>query len=390
MIHGIKNALTYVKGQGFIYTDIRIENSMIADIGRGVCKQGITLPDDAMVLPAFIDLHIHGAAGSDCIDGTVAAIKKIASALAEEGTASFVPTIMTQTQDVMCKAVRSVRQFIEEDHSISAEALGIHLEGPFLSEKYAGGQPRQFLDTDFRNIFDNLNAESGNHIKIVTVAPEVTGKAFIRELCEKGVCVSIGHTDCTYEMTEENIDVGARSVTHTYNAQRGFHHREVGIVGAALLDDRVYCELIADCCHVSVPAMQVLVKCKPESNILLVTDSIRMKGEKADRIYNEGGLEIYYTGKEVRLANGVLAGSVLKMNTALKNMVQKVKVPLEKAILFCTENPAKYLKAENRLGAVLKGRQADFAVLNSEFEVLLTIKKGEIIYKNCTLDGQEV
>lgn len=386
MINGIKHARVYIKGQGFIYADIRVENGIIADIGQGVCEQGIAIPNDAMVLPAFIDIHIHGAAGADCTDGTASAIKKISQALAEEGTASFVPTIMTQTRDIMCRSVQAVKQFIEEDCGCYAEALGVHLEGPFLSEQYAGGQPKQFVEADFQSVFEKMYVESGENIKIITLAPELTGTAFIGELCRRGIRVSIGHSDCTYEMAEKSIEAGAQAITHVFNAQRPFHHRETGIIGAAMLDDRVFCELIADGCHVSVPAMQLLIKNKPSSKVILVTDSVRIKGRKTNCEYNEGGLKIYYDGNEVRLASGVLAGSVLKMNTALKNMVQKVKVPLEQAILFCTENPAKYLNAEDRIGAIMKGMQADFVVINSDFEVLLTIKKGKIIYKNCFLD----
>lgn len=381
MIHGIKNALSFIAGQGFVRTDIRVENGRIAEIGEGVCAQGITLPRGAMVLPAFIDVHIHGACGADCTDGSVSALKKIAGALAAEGTASFLPTLMTQRQDVLCNAARAVQQFMDEDCDACAEALGVHLEGPFLSSDYAGGQPKEFIREDFEAVFGQLSAACGDRVKIVTLAPEITGYEFIRSLSERGINVSVGHSGCTFAAAEKSIDAGARAFTHTFNAQRGFHHREAGAVGAALLDDRAYCELIADCLHVSEPAMRLLVKCKPASKIMLVTDSVRAKGAPSDYMYREGGLEIRYRGGEVRLSDGTLAGSVLKMNVALKNMVQKAKVPLERAVLYCTENPAKYLN-EERLGAVSVGKQADFAVLNGEFDVLLTVKRGKIIYKN--------
>ena len=386
MIRGIKNAVSYVKGRGFIRADIRIENGLIAEIGEGVCTDGVALPYDAMLLPAFIDVHIHGAGGADCTDGTVPALKKIASELATEGTASFLPTLMTQPQEKLCNSAHAIKQFMDAGYDGCAEALGVHLEGPFLADNYGGGQPRDFVHDRFDTVYGQVSAACGHRIKIVTLAPEITGYEFIRSLCGQGVNVSIGHSGCPFAMAKKSVEEGARAFTHTFNAQRGFHHREAGVVGAALLDDHSYCEVIADCLHVSVPAMQLLTKCKPSSKVLLVTDSVRAKGASADYCYREGGLEVRYQGGEVRLPDGTLAGSVLKMNVALKNMVQQVRVPLEQAILYCTENPAKYLN-EERLGVVAAGKQADFTVLNGNFDVLLTIKKGKIIYKNCQLFG---
>ena len=374
-IDAIRNALTFVRGDGFIRTGFRIEGGLFTEIEDG---EGYTLPVGTMVLPGFIDIHIHGVMGSDVTDASADGLKKIAGALAAEGTTSFLPTVMTQERSVMLASVRSVREFIENYETDRAEAIGIHLEGPFLSEKYAGGQPRYFVNGGIEDHFRLLEKEGGGNIKILTLAPEITGIDFIRETAAENINVSIGHSDASFETVMKSVGAGAKGVTHTFNAQRGFHHREAGVVGAALLCEDVWCELIADGCHVSVPAMRLLVKNKRADKVILITDSIRVKGMGA-KDYTEGGLSVHFSDGEARLQDGTLAGSILKMNVALRNMVQKVKVPVETAVKFCTENPARYLN-EDRLGVIDRGKQADFVVVDQDFNVLLTVKKGKVIY----------
>ena len=175
-------------------------------------------------------------------------------------------------------------------------------------------------------------------------------------------------------------EAGATNVTHTYNAQSPLHHREIGVVGSALLLEDLYCELICDTIHVSVPAMQLLVKNKRADKLALITDAMRAKG-LADGVSELGGQTVYVKGGEARLADGTLAGSVLRMNRALQNMVEKVGVPLTQAVDYCTINPARTLKMENEAGSIAEGKRADFAVLNDKFDVLYTVRDGKIIYK---------
>ena len=229
--------------------------------------------------------------------------------------------------------------------------------------------------------FDEYNAASGNAIKIVSLAPEVDGaEEFIRHLNKNGIVASIGHSGAKYPDVEKAVSLGASNVTHTYNAQTALHHREIGVVGSAMLLDELNCELICDTIHVSVPAMRLLVKNKPHDKISLITDAMRAKG-LPDGESELGGQKVFVKDGEARLADGTLAGSVLRMNRAVQNMVEKVGVPLTQAVDYATINPARMLKIDDVTGSIKVGKNADFTVLNKNFDVLLTIRDGEIIYK---------
>ena len=213
------------------------------------------------------------------------------------------------------------------------------------------------------------------------MAPEVEGAdALIKHLVEEGIVASIGHTAATCADVQKAIEAGANNVTHTYNAQTPLHHREIGVVGSAMLFDELNCELIADTIHVSVPAMKMLIKNKPDDKVSLITDAMRAKG-LPDGVSELGGQTVYVKGGEARLADGTLAGSVLRMNRAIENAVTKVGVPFTKAIDFATKNPARMLGIDKETGSIAVGKKADFAVLNENYDVLMTVRDGEIVYK---------
>jgi len=196
-----------------------------------------------------------------------------------------------------------------------------------------------------------------------------------------GVVVSLGHTASTYADVIRAIDSGAKCITHTYNAQSPLHHREIGTLGSALLIDDLYCEIIADTVHVSVPAIKLLVKNKPKDKIILITDALRSQG-LPEGLSDTGGLPIMITKDCARLLNGTLAGTVVPMNGMVRNMVEKVGVSFETAIDFATINPAKNLGVEKNKGSIELGKDADFTVLDKNYEVLMTICGGQIIYDN--------
>jgi len=377
-----KNVTVYVDGEGLkkctVVFDEKIEKiSRCADKNAEV----IELPDDAIVLPGFIDEHIHGAGGSDGMDGTVEDIAIIAKTIAAEGTTSFLVTTMTQSPENITKALQAVKTYKEADSKEGARVVGVHLEGPFIAAAHKGAQPLEYVKAPDIAAFDAYNAASGNSIRIVSLAPEVEGaEEFIRHLTEIGVVSSIGHTGAKYAEIAKAVSVGASNVTHTYNAQTALHHREIGTVGSAMLIDELNCELIADTIHVSVPAMQLLVKNKPDDKLTLITDAMRAKGIP-DGVSELGGQTVYVKNGEARLADGTLAGSVLRMNRAIQNIVEKVGVPFTKAVDYATINPAKTLKIDNEAGSIKVGKRADFTVLNSNYDVLLTVRGGEIIYK---------
>lgn len=375
-----KNVNAYVENKGVIKTDVSFEDKIT---GFSADKSGeiIEIPADAVVLPAFIDTHVHGAGGADAMDGNREALSVIAETLAKEGTASFLATTMTQSPENITRALSAVKDYMAEAPDSGAKILGVHLEGPFIAEKFKGAQPLEYVAAPDIKVFEKYNEAAGGAIKIVTMAPETEGaEDFIKYLAENGIIASIGHTAAKYADVERAVAAGAKNVTHTYNAQSPLHHRDIGVVGSALLIDGLQTEIIADTIHVSVPALKLLVKNKPADKVTLITDAMRAKG-MPDGESELGGQKVFVKNGEARLADGTLAGSVLRMNVAVKNMVLKAGVPFERAVDFASLNPAKELGIADKKGSIAPGKDADFTVLDGEFNVLMTIRAGKIIYR---------
>ena len=380
MMKCFKKATVYVEGEGLKKCDLSFD-SRIRTIGENGEGEAISLPQGAVVLPGFIDQHIHGAGGSDGMDGTVEDIAIIAKTVASEGTTAFLVTTMTQSPENITKAMQAVKAYQSANSKEGARVVGVHLEGPFIAAAHKGAQPLEYVKTPDIKVFDEYNAASGNAIRIVTLAPEVEGaEEFIKHLSASGIVPSIGHTGAKYVDIAKAVSNGACNVTHTYNAQTALHHREIGTVGSAMLIDELNCELIADTIHVSVPAMQLLIKNKPADKLTLITDAMRAKG-LPDGVSELGGQTVYVKNGEARLEDGTLAGSVLRMNRAIQNIVEKVGVPFTQAVDFATINPAKNLKIDNDTGSIKIGKRADFTVLNGNYDVLLTVRDGEIVYQ---------
>lgn len=377
---GLKNVKVYIKNVGIVKTNIGIENGRIAYIGNDENIEPI-FETDGIVVPGFIDEHIHGAGGADAMDGTVESLQTISEFLAREGTTGFLATTMTQSPENIANALKAVKKVREKGEYKGAEVLGVHLEGPFISPKHVGAQPLEYVATPDAELFDKYNEASGNSIKIVTLAPEVEGGlGLVKHLSNIGVVASVGHTGGKYADVVNAVAAGATNVTHTYNAQTGLHHREAGVVGAAMLLDELNCEMICDTIHVSVPAIKLVIKNKPHDKYTLITDAMRAKG-MPDGKSELGGQDVFVNNGEARLADGTLAGSVLKMNVAVKNLVEKAGVPFTDAIDFATYNPAKNIGVLNERGTIEVGKRADLTVLNSDFEVLYTLVNGKIVYK---------
>ncbi|MBO5027530.1 MAG: N-acetylglucosamine-6-phosphate deacetylase [Clostridia bacterium] len=377
-----KNATVYVAGEGLKKCNLSFDEK-IEKISRCADKTAevIELPDGAIVLPGFIDQHIHGAGGSDGMDGTVEDIAIIAKTIASEGTTSFLVTTMTQSPENITKALSAVKEYRAANSDEGARVVGVHLEGPFIAAAHKGAQPLEYVKAPDVETFDKYNTASGNSIRIVTLAPEVDGAAeFIQHLTAQGIVSSIGHTGAKYPDIEKAVELGASNVTHTYNAQTALHHREIGTVGSAMLIDALNCEMIADTIHVSVPAMRLLVKNKPADKLTLITDAMRAKG-LPDGVSELGGQTVYVKGGEARLADGTLAGSVLRMNRAVQNLVEKVGVPFTQAVDCATINPAKNLGIDNEAGSIAVGKRADFTVINADYDVLMTVRGGKVIYQ---------
>ena len=377
---GLKNVKAYLPDLGVVTTDIAFEDGKISFIGKDDSIESI-IETNGTVVAGFIDQHVHGAGGSDGMDGTEKDIQIISETLAREGTTGFLVTTMTQSPENISQALSAVKTVMDKGEYKGAEVLGVHLEGPFISPKHNGAQPLEYVATPSVEIFDKYDEISGGNIKIVTLAPEQEGgMELVSHLAKLGKVASIGHTGGKYEDVKKAVENGAKNVTHTYNAQTALHHREVGVVGSAMLFDELNCEVICDTIHVSVPAIKLVIKNKPHNKFTLITDAMRAKG-MPDGLSELGGQEVFVKNGEARLKDGTLAGSVLKMNVAVKNLVEKVGVSFTDAIDFATKNPAENIGVLNERGTIEVGKRADFTVLDDNFEVLYTIVGGKVVYK---------
>lgn len=380
---GFTNANVYVENKGIIKTNVGFEDGKIVYIGDDSSKIDQVLPieENQVVLPGFIDQHIHGADNADGMDGSVESLNKIAIAIAKEGTTAFLATTMTQSKENIMGAMKAVKEYIEKDVKDGAEVLGIHLEGPFISVKHIGAQPIDYVAKPSIELFDEYNTASGNNIKLVSLAPEVDGALdLISHLNKNNIVASAGHADSTYNDIEKAVKAGLKNVTHTYNVQKPIHHREVGTVGSAFLFDELNCEMICDLIHLSIPAIKLLIKNKPHDKITLITDSMRAK-YLPEGLSELGGQEVIVKNGEARLNNGALAGSILKMNVAIKNLVLSCNQKFLDAVDWATINPAKNLGVDGKMGSIALGKNANFTILDDSFEVKLTIRDGEVIYK---------
>jgi N-acetylglucosamine-6-phosphate deacetylase len=339
----------------------------------------LTLPDNLFVAPGFIDEHIHGANGSDTMDAKISSLTNMAEKLPEEGVTSFNATTMTMDKDSILKALHTIKEYRIEKHD-GARIIGAHLEGPFISPKHVGAQDPMFLIKPSVEVFNEFYKASGECVKEVTFAYEEDGgEALLSRLVELKITPSIGHSDCLSAKFKEGISHGLRCITHFYNAQRGLHHREPGIVGEGLINDGVKCELIADTIHVVPDAMKVLFRCKKKEDIVLISDSTEGK-YLAPGNYELGGNKVIITDV-ARLPNGTIAGSILKINKALSNVSKIAEgYSFNELINLATKNPAENLGMYSSIGSLEDGKKADFVVLDKDFNVYLTVVGGVVAF----------
>ena len=376
---GFKNTWI-VTEKGLEKTSLTYDEKFVT-IGKN--EEGLQeLHEEYVVVPGFIDEHVHGAAGSDAMDGTMEDLGKIANALASEGTTAFLATTMTQSPENITKALKAVKAYRELSPESGAEILGVHLEGPFISKDFVGAQPIEYLAKPSVEVFKKYQDASGDCVRIVTLAPEVEGSTeLIKYLVSQNIVASIGHTNATYVDVKKAVEVGATNLTHTYNAMKPLHHREVGTVGSGFLFDELNCECICDGIHVSGPAIQLLHKNKPADKMTLITDAMRAK-HMPDGVSELGGQVVIVKNGEARLENGTLAGSVLKMNNAVKNVMKFLNLPLEEVVKLASQNPAKNLGVFDQMGSIKEGKRADFVILDKDLNVVQTVRNGKVIYTN--------
>jgi N-acetylglucosamine-6-phosphate deacetylase len=325
------------------------------------------------VLPGFIDLHIHGAKGFDITDGSHEAVEAVARAKLSEGVTTFCPTTLTLPHERLVQAFEAVASYEKEQRF--AKLAGIHLEGPYLNPDYAGAQNLRFLRKPDLDEVLRLNAIS--RIAIVTFAIEAEGGIdFTRELAQRGIIPSCGHSAATYAQFKAAKEAGLKHLTHYCNQMSGLHHREVGLVGAGLLEDELLLEMICDRIHLSPEMIALTFKLKSQDRIALVTDAMCAAGMGEGR-YQLGGLEVEVKEGAARLVSkDVLAGSILPMNVALRNVQEITGLPLNEIVGTTSWNQANALCLEG-LGRIEEGYIADIVVLDERFRVKATFVNGE-------------
>lgn len=329
----------------------------------------------AYVSPGFIDIHIHGGFGSDVMDGSPASLDKISRGLVESGVTGYLPTTMSMSWDKIDMALRNIRA-CKESRRTGARILGAHLEGPFINPERKGAHDEaNITKPDFEKIKGFLDI-----IKVITIAPELDENLdFIRKLSShKHISLSIGHSDASYEEAIAAIKAGIKSSTHLYNAMSGLNHRSPGAVGAALNSD-IYCELIADKIHVHPAMFKIAAAVKGSERIILITDAIRASGA-GEGVYELGGQEVTVKSGSARLADGTLAGSILRLNQAVRNFREHTELSLQEIVSMVSLNPAKLLGLDNEIGSIEEGKKANFTIFNEQIEVLATIIDGETCF----------
>ena len=331
------------------------------------------------IIPGMIDVHTHGAYGFDTNDGDEEGLRNWAARLpGDEGVTSFQPTTITQSVEVLDKAVRNVRKVVEDGYE-GAEILGIHFEGPYLDQAKKGAQPEEFiLDADVEQ-FKHYQETAGGLIHYITLAPEHDKNFELTRWCAaNGVVVSMGHTSGSYKDAEMGIANGARTMTHVYNGMSNFGHRELGMMGAAMRFQNIYGELICDGNHSSVDALKVMFEAKHPGYAVMISDSLRPKGLPMGE-YTSGGMKIRVCedGSARLVPQGNLAGSTLRLNRGLQVLIEKAHVSEELAINSATINPARLLGVDDRKGALTAGHDADIVVLDDDYEIVKVFVRGK-------------
>jgi len=334
----------------------------IVSLSREVPKEVEVIDARGLYLSAgFIDIHIHGSNGYDIMDATKEALDGISKSILETGTTSFLATTMTMSQEQITKALKNVQEFKQQD---GARLLGVHLEGPFINPIKHGAQDPQHIQKPNMELIEPFM----DVVKMITIAPEVEGgREFIEYINENfpHILLSIGHSNASYYEAKKSFTWGVSHATHLFNAMNPLHHREVGVVGAILESDEVSCDIIADLIHIHPSFFKLLYRVKKEQ-LILITDAMRAGCMKCG-VSEVGGQKVIVKDGEARLEDGTLAGSVLKLNDALKNFYKHTEISLPELINMVTTIPAKKLGLN--VGVLEKGYEADLVLFDEEFRV---------------------
>ena len=333
---------------------------------------------DLRIVPGFIDVHCHGAYGFDTNYADPEGLRNWTKNIVHEGVTGLLATTLTQSKDVLLKAVANVRNVMDTGYE-GAEILGIHFEGPYLDMKYKGAQPPEAIVAPSVEEFQEYQAACDGRIRLITLAPEHDPDfALTRYASSHGIVVSMGHSRATGEEALLAVANGASSVTHTYNAMSPFTHREPGLAGIALRLSDLYSEIICDCNHSTPEALHIFFQTKSRNKAVMISDALMCKGYEPGTKFLFGGheIEIYPDGSAHLVKEKNLAGSTLRLNEGLRNLVEKALVPFDIALNSCTANPAAMLGIDDRKGKLCAGYDADIVVLDDSYEPVSVFARG--------------
>lgn len=375
-MQGFKNSRVYVEGRGIVKTSLGIENGKFVSFRED--ERFPQLDDKYTIIPGLIDEHTHGGAGFDFMDADEEGIRTIGKNFLQDGVVAYLATTMTMEKERIEKALKRIGAYTCSP--FEAQLLGIHLEGPFISPSFCGAQDPENILKPETALMERWIRLSSEKIRLVTFAPEGAEKDFYELLEAHRIVKNAGHTAASAIEAEQAILRGLNGTTHTYNAMKGIHHRDIGTTGTALLNDSLYCEIIADRIHVSDQAIALLLKCKPKEKVILITDSMEAKYLSAGK-YALGGQEVFVDGTSARLKDGTLAGSILRLNVALKNIRDISHLPLTDVVDMASINPARNLGIQDRKGSISLGKDADFVIIDEDFDVYATYIAGKEVYR---------
>ena len=359
------NALLFTP-RGYVRGGFEVVDGKFGAVGPEVRgADGIDL-EGAKVLPGLVDLHTHGNSGADFSDGSREGLERMARYLARHGVTAFAPTSMTLPYDVLAAAFATAAALRADRPEGCARVAGIHMEGPFFSEKKKGAQNAAYLRKPDFEAFRELQEGCGGAIRIVDVAPELEGAAEFARRARALCRVSVAHTDADYDQARAVFEAGAGHLTHLYNAMPPIHHRKPGVIGAASEREDVAAELICDGQHVHPSAVRMAFKLFP-GRVCLISDALRCCG-MPDGEYELGGQAVFLTGGVARLADGTIAGSAANLFDCLRNAV-RFGIPEEQAVLAATLIPARELGAADSVGAIAPGLNADFLICGEDLEL---------------------
>ncbi len=364
-----------LQGYGVVIDNGKIQN---IDLEQNINLESINeiIDGESQYLsPGFIDIHNHGNSGYDFMDSTEEAIDKISRYHAKNGVTSFLGTVITQSYENMINAAKNISEYKNKGYS---QLLGIHLEGPFFSANKKGAQPEEFILEPDLSFIKKVVDMFGKNLKMISIAPEKEGALkLISYLKNNNITVSMAHSHATYDEAIEGINHGAAVATHLYNGMRNFTHREPGIIGASLTDDRVFCEIIYDKIHLHDAAVKIALKMKTVKKIILVSDAMRAAGLN-DGIYELGGQEVIVKEGAAKLKDGSLAGSTLNLRTAVYNMVKNLNISICDAVGMASLAPAEAISIDSKKGSIDIGKDADLILFDDDINIKYVVIVGKI------------